>query len=345
MSRHHSRRTALAALSVAGLLGLAACASSTSGTGVTAAGSGASTPETVVRIPDGGNSGVLALGKKDGSLARALAAVHAKVVWTGSAGAFAPAAQELDANELDVAQGSITSATAALAQSPGFKLFAAVDPDKLGEGILVKNNSPIHSVKDLIGKKVAVWHGGTAEYLLLKALQQNHIPADKVTRVYLEPNQAAPVFNSGKVDAWSTWSTYSIPQIANADSHLLVTGGQVGSDNYSVWAVRTAFADQHPAVVKALYQYLHDNGLKQQQNPAAYLNVDTTAGPLAVSPAQQAVELPIDKALGTTLPITAADLVRFHAVAQFFAQQKITNGFFDVKPYIIDVDSLAGSAG
>ncbi len=109
--------------------------------------------------------------------------------------------------------------------------------------------------------------------------------------------------------------------------------------------MRTAFAQQHPAVVKALYQYLHDNGLKQQQDPAAYINVDTTAGPQAVSPAQKAVELPIDAADGTALPITAADLVRFHAVAQFFADQKITQGFFDVKPYILDIDALPGGAG
>ncbi len=338
------RQFAVVATALGSLLGLAACSSST-GANTSAAGSGGSGQETVIRIPDNGNSGVLALGKKDGSLARAMAAVHAKVVWTGSAGAFAPAAQELDANELDVAEGSITSATTALAQSPGFELFAAVAPDRLGEGILVKNGSPIHSVQDLVGKKVAVWHGGTSEYLLLKALQQNHIPADKVTRVYLEPNQAAPVFNSGQVDAWSTWATYSIPEIANAQTHFLTTGGQVGSDNYAVWAVRTAFAKQHPAVVQALYQYLHDNGLKQEQDPAAYINVFTDAGPEAISPAQKAVELPIDAADGTALPITGTDLTRFHAVAQFFADQGITKGFFDVKPYVLDVSSLPGGAG
>jgi len=338
------RQFAVIATAVGSLLGLAACGSSTSAS-TSAAGSGTSTQETVIRIPDNGNSGVLALGKKDGSLARALAAVHAKVVWTGTAGAFAPAAQELDADELDVAEGSITSATTALAQSPGFELFAAVAPDRLGEGILVRNGSPIHGIQDLVGRKVAVWHGGTSEYLLLKALQQNHIPGDKVTRVYLDPNQAAPVFNSGQVAAWSTWATYSVPEIANAGTHFLTTGGQVGSDNYAVWAVRTAFAKQHPAVVQALYQYLHDNGLKQEQDPAAYINVSTSSGPEAVSPAQKAVELPIDAADGTALPITGADLTRFHAVAQFFADQGITKGFFDVKPYVLDVASLPGGAG
>ncbi|MER5866445.1 NrtA/SsuA/CpmA family ABC transporter substrate-binding protein [Kitasatospora sp. NPDC002040] len=331
-----------AALLTAALLGLAACGSS-AGDGGAAAGDRAGQIE--VRIPEDGNSGLLALAKKDGSLAKALAKVNAKVAWTGTAGPFAPAAQQLDADALDFAQGSITSATAALAQSPGFKLFAAVAPDQLGEGILVKNDSPIKTVQDLVGKKIAVWHGGTSEYLLLKALKQNDIPVDRVERVYLQPNQIAPVFNSGQVDAWSTWGTYAVPQLADRNAHFLVTGGQVGSDNHAVWTVRTKFADAHPAVVKALYDYLHEAGLKQQQDPAAYLNVKTTAGPEAVSPAQQAIQIPIDKAKGTAQPITEADLTRFHSVAQFFADQGITKGFFDVKPYLIDVNTLPGSAG
>ncbi|WP_405020148.1 NrtA/SsuA/CpmA family ABC transporter substrate-binding protein [Kitasatospora sp. NBC_00070] len=331
-----------AALLAAALLGLAACGSSTGG-GDSAAGDRAGQIE--VRIPEDGNSGLLALGKKDGSLAKALARVNAKVAWTGTAGAFAPAAQQLDADALDFAQGSITSATAALAQSPGFKLFAAVAPDQLGEGILVKNDSGIKSVQDLVGKKVAVWHGGTSEYLLLKALQQNNVPVDQVSRVYLQPNQAAPVFNSGQVDAWSTWGTYSVPQLADRNAHFLVTGGQVGSENYAVWTVRTKFADAHPAVVKALYEYLHESGLKQQQDPGAYLNVQTTAGPEAVSDAQRAVQIPIDKARGTAQPITEADLTRFHTVARFFADQQITKGFFDVKPYVLDATTLPGSTG
>ncbi|MFI1092324.1 ABC transporter substrate-binding protein [Streptomyces sp. NPDC020917] len=334
------RQFALATTAVFAALGLAACSSTTSARTDTAAGGATVT----VRIPDGGNSGVLALARKDGSLDKALATVHAKVAWTGTAGAFAPAAQELDANALDFAEGSITSAIAALAQSPGFKLFAAVDPDELGEGILVKKDSGITSISDLVGRKVAVWHGGTSEYLLLKALQQQHIPVDKVKRVYLQPNQIGPVFNSGQVDAWSTWATYSVPAIANSGARFLTTGGQVGSENYAVWAVRNGFAEQHPEVVKALYTYLHDAGLKQQQNPEAYLNVKTTSGPEAVSAAQKAVELPIDKASGTAQPIGGAQLAHFATVARFFADQKITKGVFDVTPHIIDITAAPAEA-
>ncbi|MFJ2775820.1 NrtA/SsuA/CpmA family ABC transporter substrate-binding protein [Kitasatospora sp. NPDC087315] len=335
-------RLALAATALLATTALAACGSSADGAKASADGGGKA--EVVLRLPDPGNNGFLALGKKDGSLDRALAAVHAKVSWTGSAGPFAPAAQALSADQLDVALGSITSAVAALAQKPGFKLFAQTAPDGVGEGILVKNDSPIKSVQDLVGRKVAVSQGGTSEYLLLKALEKNSIPADKVERVYLRADQTSGVFNSGQVDAWATWNTFSTPSIANSGAHFLVNGKEVGSDNYAVWAVRNGFAEKHPDVVKAFYTYLHENGLKEKADPAAYLNVFTDSGPTAVTPAEKDIAVNIGKQGATADVIADADIARFGTVAQFFADQKVTKQPVDVKPYLIDISKIADGA-
>ncbi|GAA2038211.1 hypothetical protein GCM10009839_44580 [Catenulispora yoronensis] len=344
------RRIAVLATAAALAASAAACSSSKS-SGSKPASQGTNTgaaalageASVTIRIPDPGNSGALALGKKDGSLAAALAKAGAKVEWTGSAGAFAPAAQELDANQLDVAEGSITSAIAALAQKPGFKLFAAVAPDKTGEGILVKDNSGINSIADLAGKKVVVWHGGSSEYLLLKALAKNNVPVASVERVYLQPNQSAAVLHSGQVEAWATWATFSISERANAGEHFLATGGDIGSQNYAVWAVRNDFATQHPAVVKAFYDYLHEAEAKQAQNPEPYLNVFHTSGPDAVSGKEKDLTIENYKTGSPTSQITDADLVNFKEVAQFFADQKVTPGVVDVAPSVLDVTKLAGS--
>ncbi|MFG3051736.1 ABC transporter substrate-binding protein [Kitasatospora sp. NPDC048239] len=337
-----THRLALAATVLLATTVLTACGSSTDGAKASADGGGKA--ETVLRLPDPGNNGFLALGKKDGSLDRALAAVHAKVAWTGSAGPFAPAAQALSADQLDVAQGSITSAVAALAQKPGFKLFAQTAPDGVGEGILVKNDSPIRSVQDLVGRKVAVSQGGTSEYLLLKALAKNNVPADRVERVYLRADQTSGVFNSGQVDAWATWNTFSTPSIANSGAHFLVDGKEVGSDNYAVWAVRNGFAEKHPEVVGAFYTYLHENGLKEKADPAGYLNVFTDSGPTAVTAAEKAVAINVVRQGATADAISEADTARFATVAAFFADQKVTKQLVDVKPYLIDVNGLAGGA-
>ncbi|AXI76250.1 NrtA/SsuA/CpmA family ABC transporter substrate-binding protein [Peterkaempfera bronchialis] len=332
-------RTTAALLSAAALLATAACGSSDPQ--VSAAGAGSAAEQVTLRVPDPGNSGPLALGKKDGSLAAALATVHAKVAWTGSAGPFAPAAQELNAGQLDVAQGSITSAITALSQKPGFKLFAATAPDKAGEGILVKDGSGIRTVKDLVGRKVAVSQGGTSEYLLLKALQQENIPVDRVKRVYLVANQAAPVFNSGQVDAWATWATFSVTALSGG-AHFLADGAAVKSDNYAVWAVRTAFAEQHPEVVRAFYRYLHDAGAAELKSPEKYLNVFTDAGPEAVSGRRREITLDITRQGATVEPIREPEIERFDTVARFFLDQRVIPAPIDVRPHLIAADQVTG---
>ncbi|WP_405475304.1 NrtA/SsuA/CpmA family ABC transporter substrate-binding protein [Streptomyces sp. NBC_00009] len=328
------RITSAALASVAALAVLTGC-------GTSEADTGAKKAEVTVRIPDPGNAGVLALGKKDGSLAKALSKVHAKVAWTGSAGPFAPAAQALNANQLDIATGSITSGITSLTQTPGFKFFSATAPDPVGEGILAKDGSGIDSVKDLVGKKVAVNQGGTGEYLLLKALAKEGIPASKVERVYLRPDQTAAVFNAGKVEAWAVWATYSVAELGTGKAHFIADGQAIGSDNYSLTAVRTAFADQHPEVVKAIYQYLHDGSVKEKKNPAAYLNVTTDAGPQALTGEAKRIQIEFTRKGGTVEPITDADTKRFKDVAHFYAEQKVTRTEVDIAAHLIDVGKLS----
>ncbi|MGV9688206.1 ABC transporter substrate-binding protein [Streptomyces sp. NPDC003444] len=294
-----------------------------------------------VRIPDPGNSGVLARGKKDGSLDEALAAVGAKVAWTGSAGPFAPAAQAMNADQLDIATGSITSGITSLSQSPGFAFFTATDPDPVGEGILVREGSDIASVKDLVGRKVAVNKGGTGEYLLLKALAGAGIPADKVERVYLRPDQTAAVFNAGQVDAWAVWSTYAVAEIGSGKARFLADGTAIGSDNYSLNAVRSKFAEEHPEVVKALYAYLHENSAKEKKDPAAYLNVFTDAGPTAVNGKAKEVQIAFTAKAGTVDPIGPEDVKRFETVARFYADQKVTPNKVDIAAHLLDVEKLS----
>ncbi|MFD8742071.1 NrtA/SsuA/CpmA family ABC transporter substrate-binding protein [Streptomyces sp. NPDC059616] len=323
-----------ALLTATALLALTACGSSEADSGSGAGGT------VEIRIPDPGNSGVLALGKKDGSLDKALAKAGAKVRWTGSAGPFAPAAQAMNANQLDIATGSITSGITSLAQRPGFKFFTAVAPDAAGEGILVKNGSGIGSVADLVGKKVAVNQGGTGEYLLLKALAKAGIPAEKVERVYLRPDQTAAVFNAGKVDAWAVWATYAVAEIGSGKAQFVADGAAIGSDNYSLNAVRTGFAEQHPGVVKALYRYLHDASAKEKQDPAAYLNVFTDVGPTAVTGKAKEVQTAFTREGGTVDAIGPQDIERFEDVAGFYAEQKVTPDKVDVATHLLDIEKL-----
>ena len=247
-----------------------------------------------------------------------------QVVWTGTVGPFAPAVLEMAAGELDIAQGSITSAVTALSATPVFDLFAQQHPDRIGEGILVPANSPIRTVQDLIGKSVAVNKGGTGEYLLRKALAWAGIPVSKVTLVYLEPggDRAGAQLGQGR---------------RLGDLELLL-GGRGRPGERAVRRHRRADrlgelldlggAEQvrHPVpqVVAAFYQYLHDEGLKLVADPSAFVNVFTNAGPEALSPAEITFSDKDSAALGTIEPDHAGHATQFQTVASFFASEGVT---------------------
>ncbi|MEV3985419.1 ABC transporter substrate-binding protein [Nonomuraea sp. NPDC049758] len=299
--------------------------------------------QVVVRISDPGNSGFLAVAKKDGSLDAALAKVNAKVRWAGDFSVFAPAAQAINAGSLDIATGSITSGVTALAVKPSFKIFATVPPDLAGEGIVVKKDSPIRSVADLAGRSVAVGHGGTSEYLLLKALQTFDVPVEKVKRVYLPPPQTAPVFGSGKVDAWSTFSTFLIPAVTDLDARVLADGEAIKSDNYVIYVAANKLLQEHPEVVKALFAFIKEGSAKEIADPAAYLNVFTQTGPQAVQGEQKELVAGIQKKGRPVQAVTAAEITKYQDVARFFLDQKVLTAPLDVSQHVVDVNTL-GSA-
>ncbi|MEU8323922.1 ABC transporter substrate-binding protein [Nonomuraea sp. NPDC048881] len=299
--------------------------------------------QVVVRISDPGNSGFLAVAKKDGSLDAALAKVNAKVKWAGDFSVFAPAAQAINAGSLDIATGSITSGVTALAVKPSFKIFATVPPDLAGEGIVVKKDSPIRSVADLAGRSVAVGHGGTSEYLLLKALHTFDVPVEKVKRVYLPPPQTAPVFGSGKVDAWSTFSTFLIPAVTDLDARVLADGEAIKSDNYVIYVAANKLLQEHPEVVKALFAFIKEGSAKEIADPAAYLNVFTQTGPQAVQGEQKELVAGIQKKGRPVQAVTAAEITKYQDVARFFLDQKVLTAPLDVSQHVVNVNTL-GSA-
>src|SRR4029078_9252912 len=98
-------------------------------------------------------------------------------------------------------------------------------PAPKGEAILVPKDSPLKSVADLRGRKVALNKGSNVHYLLLKALEQAGVKYSEVEpgvlgagdagvkyweveRVCLAPADARAAFERGSVDAWVIWDPF-----------------------------------------------------------------------------------------------------------------------------------------
>jgi len=208
----------------------------------------------------------LSVSRLRGTLEKRLAAKNVKVAWVGPFIAYAPAAEALNANAIDVTIGSSSAAITSIVGTAPISLFAYQWDAGDSSGIVVRNGSDIKTVADLAGKTVAVNRGGTGDYQLTKALEKAGVPSSAVKRAYLTPVDSSAAFINGHVDAWSAWSIFFPTALVEQDARVIALAKDFGSQNAVVYAVRTPFAEAHPDVLKDIIDELQASARWAQQN-------------------------------------------------------------------------------
>ncbi|MFE7719496.1 NrtA/SsuA/CpmA family ABC transporter substrate-binding protein [Nocardia rhizosphaerihabitans] len=255
---------------------------------VAACGSG-STPEQgaqasfVLKVTDPGNTGPLAVGKRDGTFDEALAPLGAKIQWVSTTPGFSSNLKLFNTKELDVSGAAFSPVVGALSKDVGVKIVAVADPAGQDQsGIVVSPESGVTSVAGLVGKRIAVNPAGKGEYITLKALAQAGIPADKVTRVPLQQKDAASAFATGKVDAWAS---FLVPyqEAKAAGAREIATEKSIGSNDNTVVVFRTEVLEQRPDVAAKYLEVLQGLTAEQKAAPADFENVFEKTGPRALT--------------------------------------------------------------
>jgi sulfonate transport system substrate-binding protein len=172
-------------------------------------------------VGDNGGDGTEELSKASGVFAGAPYKVKFARFTFGPPLIQAAASGDIDLGSV----GDVPPITGA-AKTFGFKIVAvarSLTPDQPVENIIVPKDSPLRTIQDLRGKKIAVPQGSSAHGLALNALKSVGLRPEDVQLTFLDPAAGATAFNSGKVDAWSIWN----PQSSLAVSHgarILVKG-------------------------------------------------------------------------------------------------------------------------
>jgi sulfonate transport system substrate-binding protein len=137
-----------------------------------------------------------------------------------------PLVQAAASGDIDLGSvGDVPPITGAAKQF-GFKVVGVqrgADDTKASENIIVPKDSPIQSLADLKGKKIAVPQGSSAHGLALLALKSVGLSPKDAQLVYLNPAAGATAFNTGKVDAWSIWNPQSAVAVA-AGAKIIAKG-------------------------------------------------------------------------------------------------------------------------
>jgi len=123
-----------------------------------------------------------------------------------------------------------------------------------GQTIEVPKDSPIKTVQQLRGKKIAVAKGSSAHYHLLSVLTKNGMTLDDVQPQYLQPGDALAALTSGNVDAWAVWDPYSAQAEQEEGTRILVDG--TGYANGFSFQVAGTDALDSKAKVAAMHDYV-----------------------------------------------------------------------------------------
>ncbi len=200
--------------------------------------------------------GKLVLLKSKGSLEPKLKALGYNVKWSEfNAG---PALLEaINVGALDF--GNTGEAPPIFAQAAGapIRYIAFEPPAPKGEAILVPKDSPLKSVADLKGKKVALNKGSNVHYLLVKALEKANVKYSEITPVFLAPADARAAFERGAVDAWVIWDPFQASAEAAIGARTLADGTDTVS-NYQFYLASQKFQDSEPKLIDAILDSLRE---------------------------------------------------------------------------------------
>jgi sulfonate transport system substrate-binding protein len=194
--------------------------------------------------------GTLVLLKDTGKLESRLKPLGYSVNWTE----FPGGPQLLEAlNVGGIDFGTTGEAPPIFAQAAGAPLLYVgyEPPAPKGEAILVPKNSPIRTVADLKGKRIALNKGSNVHYLLVKALEKAGLAYTDIQPSYLAPADARAAFEQGSVDAWVIWDPYLAAASAVTGARTLADGTDLVA-NHQFFLAEQKFTEANAEVVDAI---------------------------------------------------------------------------------------------
>lgn len=202
--------------------------------------------------------------KEKGFLEEDLKADGIKVRWVQSLGSN-KALEFLNAGSIDF--GSTYAAAALVGRingNPIKTVYVYTRPQ--GVALVKLKDSPIQSVADLKGKRVAVTRGTDPHIFLIRALAKHGLSEKDIQSVLLQHADGRAALVRGDVDAWSGLDPLTAAAELENGAELFYRDPEL-----STWGflnVREAFAKDNPALVKRVLAAYEKARIYALQNPA-----------------------------------------------------------------------------
>jgi sulfonate transport system substrate-binding protein len=260
--------------------------------------------------------GTLVLLKARGTLEKHLAQNHVEVQWTE----FPAGPQLLEGlNVGSIDFGTVGEAPPIFAQAAGADIvYVGYEPQaSAGEALIVPKNSPIKSLGDLHGKKIALNKGSNVHYLLVKLLEKAGLKYTDIDAIYLAPADARAAFERGGIDAWVIWEPF-LAAAQNQTGARIVSDGQGLVSNHQFFLASRNYAQKRPDVVSIVLSEVAavDDWAKSHINDAA------TALQPQIGLDHATLQLALSRGGYGVAPVTDAVMA---------AQQQIADAFYNLR--------------
>jgi sulfonate transport system substrate-binding protein len=153
----------------------------------------------------------------------------------------------------------------AQAAGAAIRYVAAVKSDGNTQAIIVPQDSPIRSLADLRGKRIAFGKGSSAHNLLVAALEKAGLTWSDITPAPLAPADATAAFVKGSVDAWSIWDPYLALAELRENARVIAFDKDVHKAN-AFYIAASDFVAKYPDLVARLNQVFASEGVWADQH-------------------------------------------------------------------------------
>jgi sulfonate transport system substrate-binding protein len=226
----------------------------------------AQTPDQI-RIGYQKSSTLTAILKTNGELEKALAALGVRVSWHEFTSGL-PLLEAINTGNVDFG-ADVADTVPLFAQAAGAKLayVAEESASPSAQAILVAADSPIKTLADLKGRKVAVTKGAGSHFLLLAALAKSGLSFKDISPAYLTPADGRAAFIGGNVDAWVAWDPFLTSAQRQSNARILSDGGNGLASYKRYYLSSAAYADRRGDVLNVIFGKLDETGKWVKAHP------------------------------------------------------------------------------
>jgi sulfonate transport system substrate-binding protein len=203
------------------------------------------------------------------------------------------------------------------AQAGGARIryVAAVKSDGDTQAIIVPKNSPIKSLADLKGKRVAFAKGSSAHNLLVASLEKAGLAWSDITPAPLAPADATAAFMKGSVDAWSIWDPYLALAELKESARVIAFDRDVHKPN-AFYIAGTDFVEKYPSLVAKLNASFASEGVWAESHHEEVAKAQSEATGVDI----EAVSRFVNRSTYRVVPLDAEVTKSQQAVADRFAK-------------------------